>query len=204
MTVDECLIAFTRLAQYFLDLVSTEEKKVWKFQKGLCEDFEGRIASVCYIRMGDVVLAANEHKSSMKEGSRRGQPGVHLSLSRDHRRSRTISLFLHHCLILIVEDSSRLKIKPLTRTTRDLRLKHSRLKTLIGLPHKTFKIHWRFFYPGHGKWSKKDGCFICGHANHGARACPRVQKNISQSVNGPPQQQGFRSPQQQGFWPQAP
>src|SRR3954469_19791876 len=44
MTVDQYLAVFTRLARYFPELVSTEEK-ARKFQKGLRRDVGGRIAS---------------------------------------------------------------------------------------------------------------------------------------------------------------
>src|SRR4051812_41032576 len=45
MTVDQYLAVFTRLARYFPELVSTEEKKVRKFQKGLRRDVGERMAT---------------------------------------------------------------------------------------------------------------------------------------------------------------
>src|SRR3954469_15217377 len=59
MTVDQYLAVFTRLARYFSELVSTEEKKARKFQKELQRDVGGRIASDRFETMEAVVLAAN-------------------------------------------------------------------------------------------------------------------------------------------------
>src|SRR3954462_4842148 len=45
MIVDQYLAVFTRLSRYFLELVSMEEKKACKFQKGLRCDVGDMIAS---------------------------------------------------------------------------------------------------------------------------------------------------------------
>src|SRR3954471_3517719 len=57
MTVDQYLAVFTRLARYFPESVSTEEKKLRKFPKGLRRDVGGRMASDRYETMVAVVLA---------------------------------------------------------------------------------------------------------------------------------------------------
>src|SRR4051812_20984433 len=69
MTVDQYLVVFTRLARYFPELVSTEEKKARKFQKGLRRDVEGRMASDRFETMEAVVLAANRALDFNTEGA---------------------------------------------------------------------------------------------------------------------------------------
>src|SRR4051812_11414439 len=68
MMVDQYLAVFTRLARYFPELVSTEEKKARKFQKGLRCDVAGRIASDRFETMEAVVLAANRAQDFNNEG----------------------------------------------------------------------------------------------------------------------------------------
>src|SRR5436189_4980468 len=69
MTVDQYLAVFTRLARYFLELVSTEEKKARKFQKELRRDVGGRMASDRFEMMEAVVLAANRAQDFNTEGA---------------------------------------------------------------------------------------------------------------------------------------
>src|SRR3954471_11785146 len=69
MTVDQYLAVFTRLARYFPELVSTEEKKARKFQKGLRRDVGGRIASNRFETMEAVVLAANRAQEFNMKGT---------------------------------------------------------------------------------------------------------------------------------------
>src|SRR3954463_3185916 len=69
MTVDQYLAVFTRLARYFPESVSTEEKKARKFQKGLRRDVGGRMASDRYETMEAVVLAANRAQEFNIEGT---------------------------------------------------------------------------------------------------------------------------------------
>src|SRR3954466_15035745 len=69
MTVDQYLVVFTRLARYFPELVSTEEKKARKFQKGLRRDVGGRIASDRFETMEAVVLVANRAQEFNTEGT---------------------------------------------------------------------------------------------------------------------------------------
>src|SRR3954471_6981213 len=68
MTVDQYLAVFTRLSRYFLELVSTEEKKARKFQKGLRRDVGGRIASDRFETIEAVVLATNRAQDFNNEG----------------------------------------------------------------------------------------------------------------------------------------
>src|SRR3954463_12286086 len=69
MTVDQYLAVFTWLARYFPELVSTDEKKARKFQKGLQRDVGGRMASDRYKMMEAVVLAANRAQEFNVEGT---------------------------------------------------------------------------------------------------------------------------------------
>ena len=69
MTIDQYLTVFTRLARYFSELVSTEEKKARKLQKGLRRDVGGRMASDQYETMEAVVLAANRAQEFKIEGT---------------------------------------------------------------------------------------------------------------------------------------
>src|SRR5438270_7434848 len=68
MMVDQYLAVFTRLARYFPELVSTEEKKARKFQKRLRRDVGGRLASDRFETMEAVVLAANRDRDFNNEG----------------------------------------------------------------------------------------------------------------------------------------
>src|SRR3954463_15144129 len=69
MTVDQYLAMFIRLARYFLELVSTKEKKTRKFQKELRRDVGGRIASNRFETMEAMVLAANRAQEFNIEGT---------------------------------------------------------------------------------------------------------------------------------------
>src|SRR4051812_41020720 len=59
LSVDQYLAVFTRHARFFPELVSMEEKKARKFQKGLRHDIGGRIASDRFETMEAVVLSTN-------------------------------------------------------------------------------------------------------------------------------------------------
>src|SRR5436189_2243291 len=69
MTVDQYIAVFTTFARYFPELVSTEEKKARKFQKGLRRDVGGRMASDRYETMEAVVLATNRAQEFNIEGT---------------------------------------------------------------------------------------------------------------------------------------
>src|SRR3954464_15383151 len=69
MTVDQYLAVFTRFARFFPELVSTEDKKARKFQKGLRRDVGGRIASNRFEIIEAVVLATNRAQEFNTKGT---------------------------------------------------------------------------------------------------------------------------------------
>lgn len=69
MIVAQYLAMFLRISRYFPELVSTEEKKAKKFQRGLWYDVGGRISLMRFETMEQVVLAANKAQDFNEEGT---------------------------------------------------------------------------------------------------------------------------------------
>src|SRR5438270_2478035 len=173
LTVDQYLAVFTRLARYFPELVSTEEKKARKFQKGLRRDVGGRMASDRYETMEAVVLIANRAQEFNVEGT----------LKRPAQSAPTYD--------------NRANKKPNFQPNRPP-LPPPRYQG--GQPQQSRNQQPNNNSQrsqGNGNGPKFGDCYYCGKTGHSARDCRQQKAAVSQSVNGPPPRapQGTRPPQ---------